>query len=80
MKMQISSSQETSTQTKGKWEDRQYLTREQVAELLQISSRTVSELTARGVIIAVKLSGGRNAPVRYRRETLEETTKKLERR
>lgn len=80
MKMQISGNPQTSTETKGKWEDRQYLTREQVAELLQISTRTVSELTARGVIIAVKLGGGRNAPVRYRRETLEETTKKLERR
>jgi hypothetical protein len=34
----------------------------------------------RGVIVAVKLGGGRNAPVRYRRETLEETAKKLERR
>jgi hypothetical protein len=56
------------------------MTREQVAELFQISTRTVSELTARGVIIAVKLGGGRNAPVRYRRETLEETAKKLERR
>jgi phage terminase Nu1 subunit (DNA packaging protein) len=53
---------------------------ELVAELFQISTRTVSELTARGVIIAVKLGGGRNAPVRYRRETLEETAKKLERR
>ena len=51
-----------------------------MADLFQISTRTVSELTARGVIIAVKLGGGRNAPVRYRRETLEETAKKLERR
>ena len=56
------------------------MTREQVAELFQISTRTVSELTARGVIIAVKLGGGRNAPVRYRRKTLEETAKKRERR
>ena len=80
MSMQVNSNPKTGTETSGKWEDRQYMTREQVAELLQISTRTVSELTARGVIVAVKLGGGRNAPVRYRRETLEETTKKLERR
>lgn len=35
------------------------------------------ELTARRVIIAVKLGGGRNAPMRYQRETLGETAKKL---
>jgi hypothetical protein len=35
---------------------------------------------ADGEIVAVMLGGARNAPARYRRETLEETTKKLERR
>lgn len=80
MTMQVNSNPKTRTENSGEWRDQQYMTREQVAELFQISTRTVSELTARGVIIAVKLGGGRNAPVRYRRETLEETAKKLERR
>jgi len=80
MTMQVNSNPKTRTENSGEWRDQQYMTREQVADLFQISTRTVSELTARGVIIAVKLGGGRNAPVRYRRETLEETAKKLERR
>ena len=80
MTMQVNSNPKTSSESTSHSQDRQYMTREQVAELFQISTRTVSELTARGVIIAVKLGGGRNAPVRYRRETLEETAKKLERR
>ena len=80
MTMQVNSNPKTSSESTSHSQDRQYMTREQVAELLQISTRTVSELTARGVIVAVKLGGGRNAPVRYRRETLEETAKKLERR
>jgi excisionase family DNA binding protein len=80
MTMQVNSNPKTRTENTGEWRDQQYMTREQVADLFQISTRTVSELTARGVIIAVKLGGGRNAPVRYRRETLEETAKKLERR
>jgi hypothetical protein len=80
MTMQVNSNTKTRTETGGTWVDRQYMTRKQVAELFQISTRTVSELTARGVIVAVKLGGGRNAPVRYRRETLEETARKLERR
>jgi len=80
MTMQVNSNPKTRTENVGEWRDQQYMTREQVADLFQISTRTVSELTARGVIIAVKLGGGRNAPVRYRRETLEETAKKLERR
>ena len=80
MTMHVNSNPKTRTENSGEWRDQQYMTREQVAELFQISTRTVSELTARGVIIAVKLGGGRNAPVRYRRETLEETAKKLERR
>lgn len=80
MTMQVNSNPKTRTENSGEWRDQQYMTREQVAELFQISTRTVSELTARGVIIAVKLGGGRNAPVRYRRETLEETARKLERR
>ena len=80
MTMQVNSNPKTSSESTSHSHDRQYMTREQVAELFQISTRTVSELTARGVIIAVKLGGGRNAPVRYRRETLEETAKKLERR
>jgi excisionase family DNA binding protein len=80
MKMQVNTNPPTRTENAGEWRDQQYMTREQVADLFQISTRTVSELTARGVIIAVKLGGGRNAPVRYRRETLEETAKKLERR
>jgi excisionase family DNA binding protein len=80
MTMQVSSNPKTRTENSGEWRDQQYMTREQVAELFQISTRTVSELTARGVIIAVKLGGGRNAPVRYRRESLEEAARKLERR
>ena len=80
MTMQVNSNPKTRSESTSHSQDRQYMTREQVAELFQISTRTVSELTARGVIIAVKLGGGRNAPVRYRRETLEETAKKLERR
>jgi excisionase family DNA binding protein len=80
MKMEIIKNPKTKTESTGGSQDQQYMTREQVAELFQISTRTVSELTARGVIIAVKLGDGRNAPVRYRRETLEETAKKLERR
>lgn len=80
MTMQVNSNPKTRTENSGEWRDQQYMTREQVADLFQISTRTVSELTARGVIVAVKLGGGRNAPVRYRRETLEETAKKLERR
>ena len=80
MTMQVNSNPKTTSESTSHSQDRQYMTREQVAELFQISTRTVSELTARGVIIAVKLGGGRNAPVRYRRETLEETAKKLERR
>ena len=80
MTMQVNSNPKTSSESTSHSQDRQYMTREQVAELFQISTRTVSELTARGVIIAVKLGGGRNAPVRYRRKTLEETAKKLERR
>jgi excisionase family DNA binding protein len=80
MTMHVNSNPKTRTENSGEWRDQQYMTREQVADLFQISTRTVSELTARGVIIAVKLGGGRNAPVRYRREALEETAKKLERR
>jgi excisionase family DNA binding protein len=80
MTMHVNSNPKTRTENFGEWRDQQYMTREQVADLFQISTRTVSELTARGVIIAVKLGGGRNAPVRYRRKTLEETAKKLERR
>jgi excisionase family DNA binding protein len=80
MTMQVNSNPKTNSESTGYCQDQRYMTREQVAELFQISTRTVSELTARGVIIAVKLGGGRNAPVRYRRETLEETAKKLERR
>jgi hypothetical protein len=34
MTMQVNSNPKTRTETSGKWEDRQYMTREQVAELL----------------------------------------------
>jgi len=59
--------------------NRDYLTREQVADLLQVCTRTISDMTAKGVIIAIKMGSGRNSSVRYSRDTLENSIRKMER-
>ena len=60
------------------WQNQQYLTREQVAEFLQVSTRTVSEMTTKGIIGAIKLGTGKNSTTRYRKESLEAALKRLE--
>jgi len=60
------------------WHNQQYLTREQVAEFLQVSTRTVSEMTTKGIIVAIKLGTGKNSTTRYRKESLEAALKRLE--
>ena len=52
--------------------DQAYLTREQVAEYLQISERKVSLMTHKGELPAVKLGSGRNAAIRYRRSAVDD--------
>jgi len=54
-----------------------YLTREQVAEYLQISERKVSDMTQRGELPAVKLGSGKNAAIRYRRLAVDEALLKM---
>ena len=60
------------------WQNQPYLTREQVAEYLQVSTRTVSEMTTKGIIVAIKLGTGKNSTTRYRKESLEAALKRLE--
>jgi len=55
-----------------------YLTREQVAEYLQISERKVSDMTTKGELPAVKLGTGRNASIRYRRSAVDEALLKMQ--
>jgi len=64
------------SQEKPSW-DQAYLTREQVAEYLQISERKVSDMTAKGELPAVKLGIGRNATIRYRRSAVDEALLKM---
>ena len=52
--------------------DQAYLTREQVAEYLQISERKVSVMTHKGELPAVKLGSGKNAAIRYRRSAVDD--------
>ena len=65
-----------SSQEKPSWEHA-YLTREQVAEYLQISERKVSDMTTKGELPAVKLGIGRNASIRYRRSAVDEALLKM---
>jgi excisionase family DNA binding protein len=66
-----------SCQEKPSW-DHAYLTREQVAEYLQISERKVSDMTTKGELPAVKLGSGRNASIRYRRLAVDEALLKMQ--
>jgi excisionase family DNA binding protein len=66
-----------SPQDKPSW-DQAYLTREQVAEYLQISERKVSDMTTKGELPAVKLGTGRNASIRYRRSAVDEALLKMQ--
>jgi len=66
-----------SSQEKPSW-DHAYLTREQVAEYLQISERKVSDMTTKGELPAVKLGTGRNASIRYRRSAVDEALLKMQ--
>ena len=65
-----------SSKEKPSW-DHAYLTREQVAEYLQISERKVSDMTTKGELPAVKLGIGRNASIRYRRSAVDEALLKM---
>ena len=73
----ITLSENHSWQEKPSWEQA-YLTREQVAEYLQISERKVSDMTAKGELPAVKLGIGRNASIRYRRSAVDEALLKMQ--
>ena len=64
--------------TSTSWQNHQYLTREQVAEILQVTTRTVSEMTSKGIIVAIKLGTGKNSTTRYRKESLDAALKRLE--
>jgi len=66
-----------SSKEKPSW-DHAYLTREQVAEYLQISERKVSDMTTKGELPAVKLGTGRNASIRYRRSAVDEALLKMQ--
>jgi len=66
-----------SSQEKPSW-DHAYLTREQVAEYLQISGRKVSDMTNKGELPAVKLGTGKNASIRYRRSAVDEALLKMQ--
>jgi excisionase family DNA binding protein len=57
--------------------DHPYLTREQVADYLQISPRKVSEMTAKGELPAVKLGTGKNSAIRYRKESIDQAVLKM---
>jgi excisionase family DNA binding protein len=73
----IGLSENHSSQEKRAW-DQTYLTREQVAEYLQISERKVSDMTNKGELPAVKLGTGRNASIRYRRSAVDEALLKMQ--
>ena len=73
----ITLSENHSFQEKPSWEQA-YLTREQVAEYLQISERKVSDMTTKGELPAVKLGSGRNASIRYRRSAVDEALLKMQ--
>ncbi|NCX47091.1 MAG: DNA-binding protein [Verrucomicrobia bacterium] len=73
----IGLSENHSSQEKPAW-DQAYLTREQVAEYLQISERKVSDMTTKGELPAVKLGTGRNASIRYRRSAVDEALLKMQ--
>ena len=73
----IGLSENHSSQEKPAW-DQAYLTREQVAEYLQISERKVSDMTSKGELPAVKLGTGRNASIRYRRSAVDEALLKMQ--
>lgn len=72
----IGLNENNSSQGKSSW-DHAYLTREQVAEYLQISERKVSDMTTKGELPAVKLGTGRNASIRYRRSAVDEALLKM---
>jgi len=72
----IGLSENHTSQEKPSW-DHAYLTRDQVAEYLQISGRKVSDMTAKGELPAVKLGIGRNATIRYRRSAVDEALLKM---
>ena len=72
----ITLSENHSFQEKPSWEQA-FLTREQVAEYLQISERKVSDMTTKGELPAVKLGIGRNASIRYRRSAVDEALLKM---
>lgn len=72
----IEISQNHSPHDKAAW-DHAYLTREQVAEYLQISERKVSDMTTKGELPAVKLGIGRNASIRYRRSAVDDALLKM---
>jgi len=73
----IGLSENHSSHEKPAW-DQAYLTREQVAEYLQISERKVSDMTTKGELPAVKLGTGRNASIRYRRSAVDEALLKMQ--
>lgn len=54
-----------------------YLTRAQVANYLQVSERKIVDMTAKGEIPAVKLGGGKNSAVRYRKTAVDEALAKM---
>jgi len=73
----IGPSDNHSSEKKANW-DQAYLTREQVAEYLQVSERKVSDMTAKGELPAVKLGSGKNSSIRYRRTAVDEALLKLQ--
>jgi len=72
----IGLSENHTSKEKPSW-DQAYLTREQVAEYLQISGRKVSDMTNKGELPAVKLGTGKNASIRYRRSAVDEALLKM---
>ena len=67
----VGPSENHSSEKKANW-DQAYLTREQVAEYLQISERKVGLMTHKGELPAVKLGSGKNASIRYRRSSVDD--------
>jgi len=54
-----------------------YLTRAQLADYLQVSERKIVDMTAKGEIPAVKLGGGKNSAVRYKKTAVDEALAKM---
>ena len=57
--------------------DHAYMTREQVADYLQVSERKVSDMTTKGEIPAVKLGTGKNSAIRYRKSAVDEALSRM---